>query len=236
MSLFIDQPLDELYRVIAEDAFMGFITFDIATRKSTFLNRRARERFEISDLQSLLSLESIFATESRGDFKTFNEELIAHEGLYHDVLLTRSNGQFFISNVGVKKLKLGQQNLILLMIQDVTIQKKLQREVASKQIEINAALEELIKQNKQLKDLDIATNRFIALTTHELRTPLSAMVASAEILHLSLYDTPEQMKEFIDIIYDQGRHLLDLVNDILDFAKIQANRMDFYIENQNPAP
>jgi signal transduction histidine kinase len=51
---------------------------------------------------------------------------------------------------------------------------------------------------------------------------------------MGLYDGPEQMREFIDMIHDQGLHLQELVNDILDFAKIQAGKMDFYIEQNSP--
>jgi signal transduction histidine kinase len=230
--------LHELYRVIAEEAFMGFCTFDLNTRQCAFMNKRARELFEIGDRGTdfCLALDQIFAGQTRGDFRAFNEDLIAHEGLYQDIALKRGNGQTFIANVGVKRIRVDDQLTVLLMIQDVTLQKKLQREVVAKQVEIKAAFEELLKQNKQLKELDLAKNRFIALTTHELRTPLAAMVASAEILHLGLYDTPEQMKEFITMIYEQGHHLHELVNDILDFAKIQAGRMDFYIENHAVEP
>jgi signal transduction histidine kinase len=208
--------MQELYRVIAEEAFMGFCTFDVVSRQCVFLNKRARELFEVTDQDSTftLALDHIFNSESRGDIKAFNEDLIAHEGLYQDIVLRRPNGQ----------------------VQDVSLQKKLQREIVAKQVEIKAAYEELLKQNRQLKELDLAKNRFIALTTHELRTPLSAMVASAEILHHQLYDTPEQMKEFVDMIYEQGLHLHELVNDILDFAKIQAGRMDFFIENHKVFP
>lgn len=223
--------MQELASTIAEEAFMGFCTFDIVSRECVFLNKRARELFEVTDQDGEfnLTLDQIFANEARGDFRAFNEDLIAHEGLYQDILLRRSNGHVFVANVGVKRLKIEAKSVVLLMIQDVSLQKKLQREVVAKQMEIKSAYEELLRQNQQLKELDLAKNRFIALTTHELRTPLAAMVASAEILHLGLYDTDEEMKDFVKMIYEQGRHLHELVNDILDFAKIQAGRMDFYI-------
>lgn len=230
--------LQQLTQIIAEEAFMGFCTFEILTRECVFLNKRARELFEITDQDAdfNLRLDQIFATEARGDFRAFNEDLIAHEGLYQDIVLRRANGHTFVANVGVKRLKINNQLSVLLMIQDVTLQKKLQREVVVKQIEIKKAYEELLGQNQQLKELDLAKNRFIALTTHELRTPLAAMVASAEILHMGLYDTEAEMKDFIKIVFEQGQHLHELVDDILDFAKIQAGRMDFYIEEKDPFP
>lgn len=229
--------LQALHQTIAEEAFMGFCTFDLITRQCVFLNKRARELLEVTDqdVEVELMLDEIFAVEPRGDIKTFNESLIAHEGLYQDILVRRTNSQTFFANVGIKRMNIDGQLLVLLMIQDMTVQKKLQKEIVAKQIEIKAAYEELLKQNRQLRELDIAKDRFVALTTHELRTPLSAMVASAEILHHKLYDTPEQLEEFITMIYEQGHHLVELVNDFLDFAKIQAGRMDFFIEQTSPA-
>jgi signal transduction histidine kinase len=169
-------------------------------------------------------------------FKSFAQDILMNDGLYHDVAINTASGQPFIGNVGVRMLGVDGVHAYLLMLQDVTLQKKLQREILAKQSELRAAFEEMKKQNQQLRDLDLAKDRFIALTTHELRTPLSAMVASAEILKLGLYDSPEQMREFVDMIFEQGQQLQDLVNDILDFAKIQAGKMDLYIEEAETLP
>jgi signal transduction histidine kinase len=174
--------------------------------------------------------------EEKPPFKSFAQDILMNDGLYHDIVINTAGGQTFIGNIGVRLLGVDGVHAHLLMLQDVTLQKKLQREILAKQVEIRAAFDELKKQNQQLRDLDLAKDRFIALTTHELRTPLSAMVASAEILKLGLYDSPEQMREFIDMIYEQGQHLQDLVNDILDFAKIQAGKMDFYIAEGDTLP
>ncbi len=226
---------DQLFRIMADEAFMGFVTFDLKTRGCVYLNKKSRELFELQSAENEWSLDQVFATSSRGDFKAFTQDLLAHEGLYQDVLLHKLNGQFFIANVAVRRLDSGEQSLVLLMIQDVTLQKKLQREIVAKQLELKTSFEELLKQNTRLKELDLAKDRFVALTTHELRTPLAAMVTSAEILYKKMYDSPEQMDEFVEMIFEQGQHLHALVNDILDFAKIQAGRMDFYIEWQDPS-
>ncbi|MCB0394092.1 MAG: hypothetical protein KDD25_06015, partial [Bdellovibrionales bacterium] len=71
------------------------------------------------------------------------------------------------------------------------------------------------------------------LTTHELKTPLSAMIATAEVLKLGFYDNEEQMKAFVNTIFTEGMHRLEIVNDILDFSKIQAGKMEFFIEFLN---
>ncbi len=218
---------------------MGIVAFDSKQLESFYINKIAQEALEISSPEEEVrfNINELFPDTSKGgNYKLFNDELLKHEGLYQDVLIKKFNGLTFIGNLGVKRVKNESGDFLLIMFQDVTYQKKLQREINQKQAEIRLAHEELIKQNKQLKDLDLAKDRFIALTTHELRTPLSAMIATSEVLKYKLYDSEEQLEEFINTIYQQGFHLLELVNDILDFAKVQAGKMDFYIEELEAYP
>lgn len=224
--------LPHLYQGVAEGAIFGIVVFERSTGKCLFINHAA------SDLlgTEAPTLETMIPAAEKPPFKSFGQDILMSDGLYHDIAVNTASGRPFISNIGVRLLGVDGVHAHLLMLQDVTLQKKLQREILAKQVEIRAAFDELKKQNQQLRDLDLAKDRFIALTTHELRTPLSAMVASAEILKLGLYDSPEQMREFIDMIYEQGQQLQDLVNDILDFAKIQAGKMDFYIEEGDTLP
>ncbi len=69
---------------------------------------------------------------------------------------------------------------------------------------------------------------FVANMSHELRTPLNAIIGFAELLHDGAVD-PEspQHKEFLGDILASGRHLLQLINDVLDLAKVEAGRMEF---------
>lgn len=220
----------QLSEVLVAEAMFAIAVFE-ANGNSFYLNKMAEQMLGCEELK--LHQLAPQAADVRGQILAFSPEFLRHDGLYHDILVRRPDGQALIANVGIRTVTIDGKTLNILMLQDVTLQKKLQREITAKQNEIHAAHEELLKQNRQLKELDVAKNKFIAVTTHELKTPLSAMVASAEILKLGLYDTAEQMKEFVDIIHDQGQHLTDLVNDILDFAKIQAGKMDFYIESQD---
>jgi signal transduction histidine kinase len=223
--------LPHLYETVAREAFFGIVVFD-STGECLYINPRANYMLG-TDEPTLKDLEP---RSLRANSRGFTPELLKHDGLYQDIVVQSAANHSFVAKVGVKHLEVDGVSAHLIMLEDVTLQKKMQRDITAKQNEIKAAFEELLNQNRQLKELDHAKDRFIALTTHELRTPLSAMVASAEILKLKLYDTPEQMQEFIDMIYEQGGHLQELVNDILDFAKIQAGKMDFYIEQTDVEP
>lgn len=223
-----------LYELTVDEGMFAIVVLKDGENVPVLVNRAASQMLR-GDQFTLENLEPT-REQQRPQLKSFGADVIKHEGFYQDILVRNLENETFIANVGVRRVTVDEDIYDILMFQDVTLQKKLQREIMAKQTEIKSAFAELLNQNSQLKELDLAKDRFIALTTHELRTPLSAMVAGAEILKLKLFDTPEEMNEFIDIIYDQGLHLVDLVNDILDFAKVQAGRMDFYVEESNPLP
>jgi len=87
--------------------------------------------------------------------------------------------------------------------------------------------EELIR----MKDVAEAANRakstFLASMSHELRTPLNAIIGFSQILQKKYFgQLNEKQEEYVKDILDSGRHLLSLINDILDLAKVEAGKME----------
>ena len=230
----IDHEFQNLYYEIAEEAMMGFVTFSLVDGNCVYANKLARELLELTSLSNIseFNQSQLYpgTEDGRGRIRLLDAEITQLEGFFQDILVQKNNGHNFIANIGIKKVKLKEEEHLLIMLQDMTTQNKLKKEITEKQTAIKSAYEEVLNQNRQLKELDAAKDKFIALTTHELRTPLAAMFGSAEILKLGLYESEEELKEFITMIHDQGLHLMELVNDILDFAKARAGRMDYFIE------
>jgi len=83
--------------------------------------------------------------------------------------------------------------------------------------------------NERLKELDKLKNQFISTVTHELRTPLTSVRALAEVLHYNSEVDPEQLKEFSGIIVKESERLSRLINDVLDFQKIESGRIEWQI-------
>jgi len=95
---------------------------------------------------------------------------------------------------------------------------------------------ELEEKNQALVSAAESKNRFLANMSHELRTPLNGIIGFAEFLSDGRPGplNPKQ-KEYLTDILNSGRHLLQLINDVLDLAKIEANRMDLFPEKFNLA-
>ncbi len=87
------------------------------------------------------------------------------------------------------------------------------------------------KQLKKTKEAAESANRakseFLANMSHELRTPLNSILGYAQILEREQTITPKQ-KKGLNIIHQNGKHLLNLINDVLDIAKIEARRLDIH--------
>ena len=88
-------------------------------------------------------------------------------------------------------------------------------------------LRDLQDANARLKEVDVLKSQFLANMSHELRTPLNSIIGFSRII-LKGIDGPLTTEQDQDLttVYDSGRHLLNLVNDILDQAKIEAGKME----------
>ena len=97
---------------------------------------------------------------------------------------------------------------------------------------VNRTAEQLGALYHQLEAASEAKSSFLANMSHELRTPLNAIIGYSEMLHETAEDEGhEDYLEDLKKIQAAGRHLLELINDVLDISKIEAGKMDLFLED-----
>jgi signal transduction histidine kinase len=121
-------------------------------------------------------------------------------------------GQFGNAGRGVAERALPAQASILL--------------VALGALVLAALFTEIRDQSRLLAEGSKHKSQFLANMSHELRTPLNAILGYTELILDNLYgETPDKMRKVLDRIQQNGKHLLDLINDVLDLSKIEAGQL-----------
>jgi signal transduction histidine kinase len=95
---------------------------------------------------------------------------------------------------------------------------------------VNNTSDELRRVYRELETASRHKSDFLATMSHELRTPLNAIIGFSEVLHEQMFgELNERQLAYVNDVLEAGRHLLSLINDVLDLAKIEAGRMDLVL-------
>ena len=105
------------------------------------------------------------------------------------------------------------------------------RKVEQYALELRNKNEQLGRALETARSATLAKSRFLASVSHELRTPLNGIIGFSELLYDGkLGAIPENQVDVLGDILSSSRHLLQLINDVLDLSKVEAGRMEFHPE------
>jgi len=214
-------PLETYSQDIVDTVREPLLILDTTLRVHT-ANRAFYQTFQVSpgETEHHLIYELGNGQWDIPDLRRLLEDVVPKSSVFNDFELVHTFPAIGrrVMLLNARKLKAGNHGeLLVLAMEDVTERRRAEEEVAKAMEAAEAA--------NRTKSL------FLANMSHELRTPLNAILGYSEMLQEEAAD--QDVQEFLpDLqrIHAAGKHLLSLINDILDLSKIEAGKMELYLE------
>ena len=167
------------------------------------------------------------------------EEIVLRLGRTDHLLILKKP----FDNIEVRQIMLALTKRWYLARQAALTQEQLEKMVATRTRALEKAAEELRATNERLAAARLAAeaaNRakteFLANMTHEIRTPMTSIIGFAELLQTDVARSkePGRSAEFAEAIVRNGKHLLEIINDILDLSKIESGKLEIQRSECSP--
>lgn len=184
-----------------------------------------------NNLLSKISTDSIVKLLNIEEEKSFLiSKLVIRETVYGFILLCKKEKKFYTPQDLELANILG--SIVSYKIKDIELSdvfKTQLKALTENVVDTKTAYKTIKEQNLKILEADKVKNEFLANISHELRTPLNAIIGFSEVLANGFYGKlNEKQADYVNDINISGIHLLEMINEILDISKIEANAMSLH--------
>jgi PAS domain S-box-containing protein len=142
----------------------------------------------------------------------------------------RADGTEIPIEIAVSRMPNMDTPMFTAFIRDISERVEAEKRIRSIAEGLETSNRRLAEVNAQLDEASRLKSEFLANTSHELRTPLNGMIGFLQLVLDGMCDDPEEERDFLNQALQCSRHLLGLINDVLDIAKIEAGKLTLEIE------
>lgn len=155
-------------------------------------------------------------------------------GIGRDVKGLRKDGMTFPMELSVNEMLLNGEVFYLGTLRDISDRKRADVELNKYSVSLETMVEERTADMKiaveEAEKANLAKSEFLSHMSHELRTPMNAILGFAQMLEMDVDGFDEIQRENVNEILTAGRHLLGLINEVLDLARIESGKLEISME------
>ena len=251
----VEEHLKKLSQAVEQSSVLTFITdlsgaIEYANPKTSELTGYSKEELIGQNPRILKS-----GAQSTDAYKILWQTISSGSQWKGELQNKKKNGEYYWAMASISPIfnSAGEISNYLGMQEDITERKRIETEI----LDLNASLEnkiqirtnelrkineslyqeievrkivefELRKARKEAEDANLAKSEFLSRMSHELRTPMNSILGFAQLMEMG--DLPFIYKKGVNHILRSGKHLLDLINEVLDISRIEAGRLSFSLE------
>ena len=155
-------------------------------------------------------------------------------GIGRDVKGLRKDGMTFPMELSVSEMLLDDKVFYVGTVRDISDRKRAEVELNKYSVNLETMVTERTSDMKiaveEAEKANLAKSEFLSQMSHELRTPMNAILGFAQMLEMDVEGFDEIQRENINEILTAGRHLLGLINEVLDLARIESGKLEISME------
>jgi PAS domain S-box-containing protein len=235
------QKLNRFARIVSQTVEEIYI-IDAGSLQILEANERACHNLNMTSEQLLTKIlpDLYLSSATNSEFLSLFTGIIngTQENLVFEQQHQRSDGSIYPVEIHAHYLGSEIPPVVVVIALDITARKKSEIELKKHRDHLQTLVYEktrdLIQAKEEADRANQAKSEFLANMTHELRTPMHAILSFAELGAAKLSSAPpETMEKFFQQIRSSGKHLLGIINDLLDLSKMEAGQMKYHFAEQD---